>query len=64
MKNPGTPGWFGDFGGSFVPETLLMPLAELNRAYQEAAEDATQERFKFDRAHTIERRSNATQASA
>ncbi len=39
MKNPGTPGWFGDFGGSFVPETLLMPLADLTRAYQEAAED-------------------------
>ncbi len=39
MKNPGTPGWFGDFGGSFVPETLLMPLAELTRAYREAAED-------------------------
>jgi len=40
VKSPGTPGWFGDFGGSFVPETLAMPLADLTRAYQEAAQDS------------------------
>jgi len=40
VKNPGTPGWFGNFGGSFVPETLAMPLAELTRAYEEAAQDS------------------------
>ena len=30
---------FGNFGGSFVPETLMVPLAELTRAYQEAVQD-------------------------
>lgn len=28
------PGYFGEYGGSFAPETLVAPLAELNKAYQ------------------------------
>ena len=32
-------GYFGDYGGLFVPETLMGPLEELTRAYREAKED-------------------------
>lgn len=28
------PGYFGEYGGSFAPETLVAPLAELDKAYQ------------------------------
>jgi tryptophan synthase beta chain len=28
------PGYFGQYGGCFAPETLVAPLAELNHAYQ------------------------------
>jgi tryptophan synthase beta chain len=34
------PGRFGDYGGRFVPETLMAPLAELERAYDEARADS------------------------
>ena len=30
---PDTEGYFGQYGGRFVPETLMAPLAELTRAY-------------------------------
>ncbi|MDH3402205.1 MAG: tryptophan synthase subunit beta [Acidobacteriota bacterium] len=33
MAERGKQGYFGDFGGTFVPETLMAPLAELARAY-------------------------------
>ncbi len=33
-------GWFGPFGGCFVPETLIQPLRELEAAYNEARHDA------------------------
>jgi len=29
-------GYFGAFGGQFVPETLMSPLEELGKAYDEA----------------------------
>ncbi|MDI6873278.1 tryptophan synthase subunit beta [Candidatus Solincola sp.] len=32
-------GRFGRFGGRFIPETLIAPLEELEKAYQEARED-------------------------
>jgi tryptophan synthase beta chain len=32
-------GHFGDFGGRYVPETLMTPLFELEEAYLEAMED-------------------------
>jgi tryptophan synthase beta chain len=33
------PGRFGDFGGRFVPETLMQPLIELELAYNELKDD-------------------------
>jgi tryptophan synthase beta chain len=36
---PDTRGYFGEFGGSFVPETLMGALEELRRAYDEARTD-------------------------
>lgn len=33
------PGRFGDFGGRFVPETLMQPLIELEQAYNELKND-------------------------
>lgn len=33
------PGRFGSFGGRYVPETLMGPLIELEKAYLEAKED-------------------------
>jgi len=32
-------GWFGGFGGQFVPELLVSPLEALEQAYQEARSD-------------------------
>ena len=32
-------GWFGDFGGQFVPELLVSPLEALEQAYHEALAD-------------------------
>ena len=37
---PDSRGYFGDFGGRFVPETLMHALEELQKAYDEAREDA------------------------
>lgn len=34
-----TTGRFGAYGGQFVPETLMTPLAELEAAYEEAKKD-------------------------
>jgi tryptophan synthase beta chain len=36
---PDGHGHFGLFGGKYVPETLMSPLDELERAYQEARDD-------------------------
>lgn len=36
---PDPSGHFGPYGGSFVPETLMHPLAELKAAYAEARQD-------------------------
>jgi tryptophan synthase beta chain len=33
------PGWFGPYGGRFVPETLVEPLRELEAAYDSARRD-------------------------
>jgi tryptophan synthase beta chain len=35
----GTPGYFGTFGGRFVPETLIAPLDELTAAFEQARVD-------------------------
>jgi tryptophan synthase beta chain len=34
------PGRFGPYGGRYVPETLMVPLYELERAYESAKTDA------------------------
>ncbi len=36
---PDSRGYFGPYGGRFVPETLMAPLAELTAAWQEARRD-------------------------
>jgi tryptophan synthase beta chain len=36
-----TPGRFGPYGGRYVPETLMAPLEELERAFTSAMADAT-----------------------
>ncbi len=36
---PTREGYYGRFGGKFVPETLIAPLEELNAAYKEAQDD-------------------------
>ncbi|OGP56512.1 MAG: tryptophan synthase subunit beta [Deltaproteobacteria bacterium RBG_13_52_11b] len=39
MKTPDKAGHFGAFGGRYVPETLMAPLKELERAYLSARKD-------------------------
>jgi len=34
-----TPGRFGPYGGRYVPETLMVPLFELERVYELAKAD-------------------------
>ena len=41
----GAPGYFGAFGGRFVPETLIAPLEELTAAFDEARNDPA---FQFE----------------
>lgn len=38
---PNENGRFGDFGGKFVPETLMRPLEEIERALEQALADAS-----------------------
>ncbi len=38
---PDERGRFGAFGGKFVPESLMQPLAQLETAYEQARHDAT-----------------------
>jgi tryptophan synthase beta chain len=39
-RDPDARGYYGRYGGRFVPETLMAPLAELERAYVTARADA------------------------
>src|SRR5438067_2282613 len=42
LQSPTTaPGRFGPYGGRYVPETLMVPLFELERAYETAKADAS-----------------------
>ena len=44
---PSVPGRFGPYGGRYVPETLMVPLNELERAYELAkADSAFQAQFQ------------------
>ncbi len=40
-RDPDPRGYFGEYGGRFVPETLMAPLAELDEAYRTARRDAS-----------------------
>src|SRR5688572_28576939 len=55
-RDPNARGYYGDYGGKFVPETLVAPVEELQAAYLEARKD---EAFiaEFDRllAHYVGR---------
>src|SRR5215472_13938400 len=39
MYGPDARGRFGEFGGRYVPETLMGPVEELDRAWQSARRD-------------------------
>ncbi|MGQ0645618.1 MAG: tryptophan synthase subunit beta [Elusimicrobiota bacterium] len=39
MPLPDRRGYFGRYGGRFVPETLMAPLEELDRAFRKASSD-------------------------
>jgi tryptophan synthase beta chain len=39
QRDPDARGYYGAYGGKFVPETLVAPVAELERAYLEARKD-------------------------
>src|SRR5438477_5700337 len=39
-RDPDARGYFGEFGDRFVPETLVEPVEELERAYFAARDDA------------------------
>jgi tryptophan synthase beta chain len=39
MGDPGATGRFGEFGGRYIPETLVMACAELDRAFRDAWAD-------------------------
>ena len=38
-RDPDVRGYFGEFGGRFVPETLVEPIEELERAYMVVRDD-------------------------
>lgn len=38
-QQPNTQGYYGEFGGRFVPETLMPAILELEEAYHEAKQD-------------------------
>ncbi|NIA11083.1 MAG: tryptophan synthase subunit beta [Nitrospiraceae bacterium] len=38
-RYPNKKGYFGSYGGKFVPETLMVALSELEKAYREAKKD-------------------------
>jgi tryptophan synthase beta chain len=45
-----TGGYFGDYGGQYVPEMLIPPLLELEEAYKDARNDKS---FKKEFMHTL-----------
>ena len=38
-RDPDRRGYYGPFGGRYVPETLVEPVEELERAYMKARDD-------------------------
>jgi tryptophan synthase beta subunit len=49
-RDPDARGYFGEFGGRYVPETLVEPVEELERAYFAVREDAG---FAADLSHLL-----------
>jgi tryptophan synthase beta chain len=49
---PDASGHFGRFGGRFVPETLMQPLVDLEKAYRAARADARFRRRLHELLHT------------
>ncbi|ANB61588.1 tryptophan synthase subunit beta [Anoxybacteroides amylolyticum] len=47
---PNENGRFGEFGGKFVPETLMLPLEEIERALEQALADAS---FRKEYMHSL-----------
>ena len=39
-RDPNARGYYGEYGGKFVPETLVAPVEELQQAYLAARHDA------------------------
>jgi len=47
LQQPDSRGYWGAYGGRFVPETLIAPLDELLGAYESArADDSFQREFE------------------
>ena len=51
-RDPDARGYFGEFGGRFVPETLMAPVEALAQAYDEARRDPAFVRDLTDRLST------------
>src|SRR3990172_7608348 len=49
---PDREGHFGRYGGRYVPETLMAPLEDLERAYREAEQDPA---FQAELTYYLER---------
>ena len=49
-RDPDTRGYFGDFGGRYVPETLVEPVEALERAYFQVRDDPE---FASELAHLL-----------
>src|SRR3954452_6576925 len=43
-RDPDARGYFGDYGGRFVPETLVAPIEELTAGYLDAPADESYRR--------------------
>ena len=51
MGDPGPTGRFGEFGGRYIPETLVLACAELDKAFREAWADPAYRRDLSDLLH-------------
>ena len=48
-RDPDARGYYGAYGGRFVPETLVAPVEELERAYFAARDDAAFRAARYSR---------------
>ena len=58
-RDPDARGYFGAYGGRFVPETLVAPIEELTAGYLAARADAGVSRRARSAAHALRRASDA-----